>query len=240
MWLSVNAQIWINFSSLGMIRFENIQARDHPKSLNELIERSTPQFHIHPLSSTHRFHTKATPFQRPKSLSSTPKTPQFNTETPRFHTENPSVPNQKTPQFHTKNLSVQHNWGGTEGFLVWNWGGGTEGFSVWNWEVLGAEKKWPFCVEMMTHCVELRGRGMWNWGGPDWKDIQPQISLHVCNIFSLLRNFLYFLRKFCFTKEFFGLLFYIELAEKIMLLIFIIITKAMKVHFTLNGRLSLQ
>ena len=43
-----------------------------------------------PLSSTHQFHTRATPFQPPKSLSSTPKTLQF-------HTENPSVPPPSVP-----------------------------------------------------------------------------------------------------------------------------------------------
>ena len=38
-----------------------------------------PQFDIDPLSSTHQFITKATPFQHPKSVSWTPKTFQFNT-----------------------------------------------------------------------------------------------------------------------------------------------------------------
>ena len=47
---------------------------------------STPQFHKDPISSTHQFNTRTTPFQHrkslsstPKSLDSTPKTPQFNT-----------------------------------------------------------------------------------------------------------------------------------------------------------------
>ena len=121
-----------------MIRFENIQARDHPKSLNELIERSTPQFLTDSLSSTHQFHGKATPFQHPKSLSSTLKTPQFNTKNPlvntkipRFYTENPSVPHKKplsstpkTPQFQTLLSSIpktpQFNTGvcGTRAFPV--------------------------------------------------------------------------------------------------------------------------
>ena len=71
-----------------------------------------PQFNT---SVPHRW---ATPFQPPKSLSSTPKTPQFNTT--------PSVPHQKplssthSPQFHTKNPSVPHKkalYKRTEGFF---------------------------------------------------------------------------------------------------------------------------
>ena len=43
--------------------------------LNRLPTRtSTSQFHSHSLSSTHRFHSRTTRFQQPKSLSSTPKT----------------------------------------------------------------------------------------------------------------------------------------------------------------------
>ena len=59
---------------------------------------STPQFHTDPFSSTHQFHTRTTPFQPPKSLSSTLKIPKFNTP-PQFHTF--SAP--KIPQFNTKN-----------------------------------------------------------------------------------------------------------------------------------------
>ena len=127
-----------------------------------------------PLSSTPRQfnksfpHKRATPFQPPKTLSSTsaplcstPKTPQFHPS--QFHT--PSVPH--TPQFHTRNPSVQHtpqtktvlNGGvfgvepkvfrcGTEEFLVLNWG-----ILVFNWEILGAEKVWSLC---WTHVL--------NWG----------------------------------------------------------------------------
>ena len=119
---------------------------------------STPQFHSDPFSSTHRFHTRTTPFHHPNSLSSTPETSQFNTKNPSVPhpkpliTTRPSVPNQntlsstpKTPQFNTS-LSYFLS----EGFMVWNWGGfwcKTEGLwglkrserFVWNW------------------CVELRG-----------------------------------------------------------------------------------
>ena len=52
-------------------------------------------FSVKPLSSTHRFHARTTPFQHPKSLSSTPKTPQFNIKIPQFHIKNPSVPHRK-------------------------------------------------------------------------------------------------------------------------------------------------
>ena len=86
-------------------------ARDSVFSTNQsaalaLNQQSTPQFNTEPLSSTHRFSTRTTPFQHPKSLNSTPKTPQFNTKIPQFHTKNPSFPT--PPQYHTKNPSVQH------------------------------------------------------------------------------------------------------------------------------------
>ena len=35
------------------------------------------------------------------------------------------------------------------GFCCGTEGGGTEGFLVWNREILGAEKEWLFCVELM-------------------------------------------------------------------------------------------
>ena len=84
-----------------------------------------------------QFNTRITPFQRPKSLSSTQKTPHFNPE-------NPSVQHflsstSKTPQFNTKkplsstHSSVRHQ--KRLSSLFWCW---TEGF-------LGAEKEWPLC-----------------------------------------------------------------------------------------------
>ena len=63
-------------------------------------------YHEYP-SVPHRppqFNTRTTPFQNPKSLSSTPKTLQFNTKIHQFQIINPSV--QHTPQFHTKNPAV--------------------------------------------------------------------------------------------------------------------------------------
>ena len=88
-------------------------ARDSVFSTNQsaalaLNQQSTPQFNTEPLSSTHRFSTRTTPFQHPKSLNSTPKTHQFNTpfsstpKTSQFNTKNPSV--QHTPQFNIKKL----------------------------------------------------------------------------------------------------------------------------------------
>ena len=97
---------------------------------------STPQFHTDPLSSTHRFHTRTTPFQLPKSLSSTPKSPQFNTEslssTPKihqFHLYLSSTP--KSPSSTPKTPSSTH----TSVIL------GSR-FLVWIWGILGAEKVW--------------------------------------------------------------------------------------------------
>ena len=108
-----------------------------------------------PLSSTHQFHFWTTPFQPQKSLSSTPKTPQF-------HTKNPSVP----PQFSLRDV---WNWGvfsvelrGVElrGFGCGTDGGGREGFLVWNWGIFGAEKVWSRSGTDVLNwgiCVELRG-----------------------------------------------------------------------------------
>ena len=78
--------------------------------------KSIPQFHTDPLSSTHRAHTRTTPFQHPKSLTSTPKTPHFNTKIPQLHT--------KTPQFHTCLSSTPKtlNWG-LFGVELWDFGG---------------------------------------------------------------------------------------------------------------------
>ena len=103
-------------------------------------------------------HERATPFQPPKSFSSTPETPQFN---------KPLSSTLKTPQFNTKNLSFQNKevcgtvecvemrnlWCWNEGFWCW-----TEGFLMLKWGILGAEKVWS-CVELICWiewvCVEL-------------------------------------------------------------------------------------
>ena len=57
------------------------------------------------------------------------------------------------------------NWGGgggTEGFLVWNYG-----ILVVNWEFFGVELKnfgcWKGVVLVWNRCVELRG-SVWTWG----------------------------------------------------------------------------
>ena len=64
-------------------------------TIRNKLKLNSPQFHTDPLSSTHRFHTRTTPFQYPKFFSSTPNI-----------------------RFLVWNLRVC--W--TEGFLVWNWG----------------------------------------------------------------------------------------------------------------------
>ena len=91
-----------------------------------------------PLSSTHRFETRTTPFQHPKSLSSTPKSPHFHTKTPQFNTKTPSVQHQKslssiplsstpkitqfnTPLFNTF-LMLNREVFGVELWGVLNWG----------------------------------------------------------------------------------------------------------------------
>ena len=69
--------------------------------------RSTPQFHTDPLGSTHWFHTRTTPFQHPKLLSSIQKTSLLNTKIPQLNNKNPSIPpplssTPKTPQITPK------------------------------------------------------------------------------------------------------------------------------------------
>ena len=86
----------------------------------------------HPLSSRHQFHTKVPLL---------------------FSPQNPSVPHQKTlsctpPVQHTPLNSLIKSL--YRAFLVLNWGGVLNwGVLVWNWGILGAEKEWPFCVELM-------------------------------------------------------------------------------------------
>ena len=88
-----------------------------------------------------QFNSRTAHFQHPKSLGSTPK----------------------TPQFHTLHLLVLK-----EGFLVWNWWmWGTEGFFVWNWRVWGTEGFWCGTEEflgrkssspfVLNWCVKLKG-----------------------------------------------------------------------------------
>ena len=130
------------------------------------VEEYSSVQHQKPHSSTQpsKFHTK-NPSVQHTPLSSTPKSPQF-------HTKNPSVPHQRwvTVKLAYKELFwcgteevcwtegfFELNWGGmlNWGVLVWNWG-----VLVWNWGILGAEKEWPFCLELMCWTegdVELRG-----------------------------------------------------------------------------------
>ena len=77
-------------------------------------KKSTPKFHTDPLSSTHQFHTRTTPFQAQKSPSFTSKTPQFNTPTPSVqhipHTKNPSVPHRKPLSSTPKCVELRGVW----------------------------------------------------------------------------------------------------------------------------------
>ena len=110
-----------------------------------------PQFPTHPFSlkqGSHHFSTQNLSVQHQKPLSSTPKIPQFNKKIPHFHIKNPSV--QHTLSLYRAYIDLfwqffRLNWGvcGTGGFSV-----RTEGFLVWNRGILGAEKEWPFWVEL--------------------------------------------------------------------------------------------
>ena len=119
--------------------------QSRPSLFNWVPLSSTPPSVQH-ISSTQKGHS----FSAPKSLSSTPKTPQFNTT--------PSVPHKKARYKRQKRLYKAFLCGteGVElrGFRCGTEGGGTEGFLVWNWGV----------------CVELRGfwcgtEGFWGWKG---------------------------------------------------------------------------
>ena len=144
---------------------------------------STHQFHTDLLSSTHRFHKRTTPFQHPKSLSSTPKNPSVS-PFPQFHTKNSSVQHQNplsstpkifqfhTPQFNTKTPSVLHqkSFSSTHSSVQ-------HSFclrGVLNWEVFSVE---PRVWNSGVFRVGLRDFGAWkgvavlcetdelNWGG---------------------------------------------------------------------------
>ena len=114
---------------------------------------STLQFHTDPLSSTHHFHTRTTPFRHPKPLSSAPKS--FSS-TPKI----PSVQHQNPFRLSTKNPSVpQHNPSDTLLFWEFFWVESLKGF--WT-KTFGAELR-RFWWELRSFwcrtegCVELRG-----------------------------------------------------------------------------------
>ena len=97
-------------------------------------------------------HKRVTPFQPPKSLSSTPEFRQFNTE-------NPSV--QHTPQFNTKTPQLAYKNLFFVSFLCW-----TEGCV---WEVFGVEK--TDALNWVVFGVELRGFWCWTEGFGGWKGV---------------------------------------------------------------------
>ena len=126
----------------------NYQKLSVTASMIAFFQGSSPQFHTDPLSSTHRLHTRTTPFQHPKSLSSTPMSLSSIPKTPQFHL--PLSSTRKTPQLNTVCLRGVLNWGvfSLELRGVWNWvdfgvelrgRGGTEGLLVWNWGVFWTE-----------------------------------------------------------------------------------------------------
>ena len=119
---------------------------------------STPQFHTDPLSSKHRFLTSTTPFQHPKSLSSTSKssthpsvpqqkplssTPLSSTsESPQFNTKTPSFPHQKLLSSTHPSIPHQKPLSSTPFLSKWCLElreGGTDGFLLWNWGVCWTE-----------------------------------------------------------------------------------------------------
>ena len=187
-----------------------------------LFIKSTPQFHRDPLSSTHRFHTKTTPFQQPKSLSSTgplTSTHQFHTKEPLLISpQNPSVSHRKplgstakTPQFHPPPSVPQQKL--RLFFLVWNWGVcGTEGFGCgtvgfWCW----TEGFWCWTEGVLVlnwggFGVELRGfpcgnEGFWGWKSPFcvelmcWTERDPFINNYTTLGFDLRQQLNLFLRQ---------------------------------------------
>ena len=119
---------------------------DHFTKLNLEIQAKmrTPQFHTDPLSSTHQFHTRTTPYRHPKPLSSS----------------HASVPHRK-PLSSTHFFFVSFLGGEPEG---WNWGAfgvelrgfwcGTGGLWGWKGVVLLC---WTDVLNWRG--VELRGPG---------------------------------------------------------------------------------
>ena len=94
---------WVKFTKFQFTMLTGSPSVPHPPQFNT----SVP-------------YRRANPFQPPKSLSSTPKTPQFNTTLSVPHqkplSSTPKIPQfntplsftTKTPQFHSKNPSLQH------------------------------------------------------------------------------------------------------------------------------------
>ena len=113
--------------------------------------KGVPLSSIPPEFNTSVPHKRANPFQAPKSLSSTPNTPQFHTKNPSVQHQKPLSSTLKNPQFHTKIPSVQHQKPLRQKIAVWNWGG----FGV---ELRG------FGVQLRDFGVELRGFWCWTEG----------------------------------------------------------------------------
>ena len=135
--------------------------------------------HIGSIRRPNFFSTQNPSGQYHKPVSSTPKSLSFIPKTPQFNKKPPSVKHQKPLSSTPKPTHLNSSWGvlslDQRGVLNWSVSGvelrgGSEGLMVWNREVfgvelrhLGAEKEWPFCVELMCWTEEL-----WNWGGPNF------------------------------------------------------------------------
>ena len=132
-----------------LISFKGVPLSSTPPSVQHISSTQKGQSFSAP--EIPQFHTKNSSVQH-NPLSSTPETPQFNTS--------PSVPHQKTlssthplsstPKNPLFGVELRGFWCGTEGCVelrgFWCW---TERFLVWNWGISGAEKEWPFCVQLM-------------------------------------------------------------------------------------------
>ena len=75
---------------------------------------------------------------------SAPNISQFNTENPSVQHQKPFSSTPKAHQFNTPLTSTSKKFVELRGFRYW-----TKGYLVLNWGMLGAEKEWPFCVELM-------------------------------------------------------------------------------------------
>ena len=153
--------LWDDFNNPGLLPktqilgYPSVQHKDHTFSAPKIPQLNTKNASFKHLLSSTPIQT-ITPFRSPHP--SVQHTPQLNTKT-----------------LHLNTLKVFWCWteGGVwnwevcwpEGFSVLNWEGGVElggvlnwGMRNWgmcwtevflmNWRILGAEKKWPFCVEL--------------------------------------------------------------------------------------------
>ena len=163
--------------SKNLIKFSDFVVEKLIVFIKSLKIRENPSVpHIGSTQGPHLFSTEnlSVPHQEP--LSSTPKSPQFDTP---FSSEEFLVWNLGVSGVEPRRFRC-----GTGGFFGWNWGVcWTEEFSVWKLAILGAEKEWPFWVELMCWT-----EGVWDWRGPFFH--------FFCRIGKLKMTWLMFWRKF--------------------------------------------